>query len=497
MEQKRKNRVFEDYNFEQEDSDDDNRKTKKSSLAHSLMDKLNFDNIPDDVPFGFTPMGIPSNQFDDKEDLDDGDDMADAQQFILTDYNDIRKQVEKDISKKVKFTNSPQEHDLSTSSEKVSFPLAPGQNLASLEELIKDLEAARKSQNHRVIVSLWSSCSKKASTTDDKIKFLIEKYRSLEVLKLPKLWEEVINDILRIDPQNVEFKFYQTKLLIENWSDIWTSQIEYLRARSLIEEKLGKYPEDYNLNKYLGELEQIHYSIKIKVQNKQKSAKNYFLIGGNNTNGTCGIGSDEPTHDMYVPLDELFAKKISSVATGDFHTLVVCQTFQKNSQTDIIGFGMNQQGQIDGNPAEESILSPKIISYFIGKQPRLVAAWRSKSVWLTETGDIYEWGFLGDKTHYFDSTSLNGGFKKVHTFPESENIVSLRCTSNCILALTKSGSVYTYGEIWQSTSIIFSSETFSELSFDKKSAIDFIPDFAKKFMEERTEDKKESEEKSK
>lgn len=153
MEQRRRNRVFEDHNFDHDDSDDDNHKSKKSSIAHSLMDKLNFDSIPDDVPFGFTPMGMPPNQFDD-EDVEGEDGIGDVQQLRLTDYDDLRRQVEKDISKKVKFTNSSQENTSNVALEKVSFPLAPGQNLASLEELVTDLEAARKSKNHKVIVSL-------------------------------------------------------------------------------------------------------------------------------------------------------------------------------------------------------------------------------------------------------------------------------------------------------------------------------------------------------
>ena len=197
MEQRRKNRILEDRHFENigDGSDSDNEhKSHKKTLATSLLDKLNFDNIPDDVPFGFKPMGIPANPFEGKVDMNDSDsdnedeDPGDVQQFRISDYNDIYKQVEKDLNTKVKPNGSKKESAvMSVAAEKVSFPLAPGQNLASLAELTKDLENARKAQNHYTIVSLCSSCAKKAQTSEEKIKFLAEKFRSLEVLKLPKL----------------------------------------------------------------------------------------------------------------------------------------------------------------------------------------------------------------------------------------------------------------------------------------------------------------------
>jgi hypothetical protein len=83
-------------------------------------------------------------------------------------------------------------------------------------------------------------------------------------------------------------------------------------------------------------------------------------------------------------LDETYAKKISSVATGDFHTLVVCEVFSQSKSTDsinvdggstdIIGFGLNQHGQVDSIPSEDSVGYPKIIPFFIGKKAKLVSA---------------------------------------------------------------------------------------------------------------------------
>lgn len=510
MDAKRRNRVLQDSDHS--DSEDDHR-PKKKTLANELLDKLNFDNIPDDVQFGFTPIGMPPNPFegkfnDDSNSDDNEDEDSDVNQFRISSYNDIYKQVEKDLKGKVKINGSGAESTTTAStSEKVSFPIAPGQNLASLDELKQDLETARASKNHKSIVSLCSSCAKKAPTKEEKIKFLAEKYRSLEALNLPKLCEETINEILIVDPQNVDFKFYQTKYLIKNSKNIWKSQVEYLRARSLIEEKLSKYPEDYDLNKYLGELEQIYYSIKVKVQQEKPTSKSYMQIGGNNTNGTCGNGSDESTKDHYIALDELYAKKISSVATGDFHTLIVCEILKQDKETDgvntnvgdtdIIAFGLNQHGQVDAIPSQDSVLYPKVVPFFIGKKPKLVSACRSRSVALTEDGKVYEWGFVGSEKKQFNILHDFSQDSSDKNKEEVDEIIDIKCGLEFTLFLSKNGKAYIIGAISQIGEYVFESQDLLPLNdlCGKSSIMDFTPSFAKDFMESRLKERGELKEK--
>lgn len=66
------------------------------------MNKLNFDNIPDGIPLGFQPIGIPTNPFAMKINEDSEDDTEETQQFKISDYNDILKQVEEDLNVKNK-----------------------------------------------------------------------------------------------------------------------------------------------------------------------------------------------------------------------------------------------------------------------------------------------------------------------------------------------------------------------------------------------------------
>ena len=70
-----------------------------------------------------------------------------SQQFKISSIDEIYKQVEKDIKEKVKLNGDSKENvPIPGITEKVSFPMAPGQGVASLEELKKDLDAARKSK---------------------------------------------------------------------------------------------------------------------------------------------------------------------------------------------------------------------------------------------------------------------------------------------------------------------------------------------------------------
>lgn len=254
------------------DSGSDDDVKPKRLVSKDILDKLDFDNIQTDIPFGFKPIGGFSNPFDgkgDDESNSDGDEHTNGdlvQQFKLSSADEIYKQVEKDLKTKVKISGESKD-SISTSGtvEKVSFPMAPGQGVASFEELKKDLFVARKSNNHKAIVSLCSSIVRKAPSKDEKIAFLAEKFRTLEFLKMDKLCEETANEILALDPQNIEYKFFKTKLLIKNSKDIWESQIEYLRARSLVEEKLSKDPENFDYIKILESLEQIYYSVSFLI----------------------------------------------------------------------------------------------------------------------------------------------------------------------------------------------------------------------------------------
>ena len=60
--------------------------------------------------------------------------------------------------------------------QKISLPIVNGQNAASLQELLNELNNARVSDNIPLKVSLLGSIIKKVSTKGEKIKYLEEKF---------------------------------------------------------------------------------------------------------------------------------------------------------------------------------------------------------------------------------------------------------------------------------------------------------------------------------
>ena len=191
------------------------------------------------------------------------------------------------------------------------------------------------------------------------------------------------------------------------------------------------------------------------------------------------------------------------MATGDFHTLVVCETFKdqdnENSvntnvgDTDIISFGLNQYGQINGTPSEKSVLEPRIIPFFIGKSPKIVSACRSRSVCMTEDGKVYEWGFVGSEKRQFNI---------LHDFSQTDSevpveIIDIKCGLEYTIFLSKNGKVFIIGTISQVGNIIFESEDISELNgqFGNSEAPDYTPDYAKSFMKSRMQEKGQCEDK--
>ena len=202
---------------------------------------------------------------------------------------------------------------------------------------------------------------------------------------MDKLLHEVMRDIQRIDPQNVAVKVQYTKVLIER-GDMWSGITEYLRSRSLTEWGLSRDPENTSLLTMYSELDQLGYLVRIKLESMQ--GRCLMKIDGDGTNMTLGLGEHPPRLNSFVPLPELIHKKINSVACGDFHTMLVvsgctcmrddtlpCQgLYECCGGSDVMGFGYNIHGQVNGIPSEQAVTTPQIISHFIGKRVKMVTA---------------------------------------------------------------------------------------------------------------------------
>jgi len=89
-------------------------------------------------------------------------------------------------------------------------------------------------------------------------------------------------------------------------------------------------------------------------------------------------------------------------------------------------------------PSDKSILTPKIVPFFrcSGKHVVKIAARRSRSLAITDTNDVYEWGFVG-------SDSMQ--FKKLFTLPGPCKEVEIGLEFN--IFILENGSVYFSGVI--------------------------------------------------
>ena len=166
-------------------------------------------------------------------------------------------------------------------------------------------------------------------------------------------------------------------------------------------------------------------------------------------------------------------------------------------ETDVIGFGFNQHGQVDGIPSQDSILYPKIIPFFIGKRVKLVGACRSRSVALTEDGSVYEWGFVGSEFEQFHKIHDINEVLKASDNGSDDEIIDIKCGLQFNIFLSKNGQAWISGWISQIGEFVFESEELMLLNelWGKSSLLDLTPSFAKDFMETRLKEKGELQEK--
>lgn len=191
----------------------------------------------------------------------------------------------------------------------------------------------------------------------------------------------------------------------------------------------------------------MEYLIQIKqsqVFKQEESNYNALQITGQNTNGTLGIGNEEPQRGKIFQLAQLQKRKLYKVVCGDFHTLALCSscscvrpTFDRCQGKDsckggsvVMGWGFNVHGQVDGISSEQSVLRPRIVGKLLGKQIQNIAASRSRSIAVTASGEVLEWGLREGEQ-----------FQVIGQLPET-NVTQIELGSAFNLYLGKSGIAY-------------------------------------------------------
>ncbi|KAK9735538.1 hypothetical protein RND81_04G211300 [Saponaria officinalis] len=152
--------------------------------------------------------------------------------------------------------------------------------------------------------------------------------------------------------------------------------------------------------------------------------------------GRLGHGNSS---DVFIPqsIKTLDGLKIKQIACGDSHCLAVTM------DGEVMSWGRNQNGQLGLNSTEDSLI-PQKIQTFQGIPVKMVAAGAEHSAAVTETGELYGWGWgrygnlgLGDRNDRLvpEKVSPIEGIK----------MTLVACGWRHTITVTTSGNIYTYG----------------------------------------------------
>ncbi|XP_057972443.1 ultraviolet-B receptor UVR8 isoform X2 [Malania oleifera] len=154
--------------------------------------------------------------------------------------------------------------------------------------------------------------------------------------------------------------------------------------------------------------------------------------------GRLGHGNSS---DLFTPqpVKALYGLRIKQIACGDSHCLAV------TIEGDVQSWGRNQNGQLGLGTTEDSLV-PQKIQAFQGVPVKMVSAGAEHTAAVTETGELYGWGWgrygnlgLGDRNDRLVP-------QKVSTVDlQGEKMVLVACGWRHTISVSSSGSLYTFG----------------------------------------------------
>jgi tetratricopeptide (TPR) repeat protein len=226
------------------------------------------------------------------------------------------------------------------SNKKLAYPMIPGQSMASVSDLKRELEKAR--DNIPLTVSLLNTLidklprEEKSTYLKQKIKICIDQNRLTEA-------EEDLRNLLQIEPMG-ESRLILARVLAQR-KETLKALIEYLRGCSFAQNDL-----------HTNELQRMIHQSLTKV-----STFNSLHSWGSNINSTVGDGTED-TSRKPKHIQELKGRVVLDVACGSFHTLCLvsnclhlmvgeeCKEGLQhcNGGTDVLVWGANESGQCLG-----------------------------------------------------------------------------------------------------------------------------------------------------
>jgi RCC1 and BTB domain-containing protein len=166
--------------------------------------------------------------------------------------------------------------------------------------------------------------------------------------------------------------------------------------------------------------------------NKSDEAFSY----GSNTNGCLGLGHSAAVENP-TKVNELCTKQIVKICFGHNHVLVLTKSGECYS------CGRNIEGQLGNGTTTQSNVFNKIDG-LVNKFVNDISCGHLHSIVLTQTGEVYAFGYnnrgelgVGNNTNQLIPTLVNGF--------NSEKIIAISCGTYHSLALTESGQLYSWG----------------------------------------------------
>lgn len=162
-------------------------------------------------------------------------------------------------------------------------------------------------------------------------------------------------------------------------------------------------------------------------------------VFGDNNDGVLGINSNNERIESPVKVDILSNKGISKIAYGLRHVIALTES------GDVYSWGNNERGQIGNGLQKCQSVSPYIIS-FKSNNRRIVdvCCGRYHSLMLTDFGQVYSWGYNwdgecgnGNRDEQLTPYKINGFNNK--------KVIAISCGGAHSMALTESGEVFSWG----------------------------------------------------
>jgi len=94
-------------------------------------------------------------------------------------------------------------------------------------------------------------------------------------------------------PDSIKLQVQAAKEILENGNP-WDGFTQFLKAQSLVEDKLNESPGNMDFLRFAHEIEHLVYVVDMKVPKKDKGP-NMLRVTGSNINGNLGIGYEGET----------------------------------------------------------------------------------------------------------------------------------------------------------------------------------------------------------